>query len=330
MPRHAMLMAAALVAQLVACAPFQQQSPDDGGPDAAQPGPDAAAFADATAPSPDAALAGPDAALVGPDGALPGPDAGPGPQPGDQVVWLTLPTQNSRTGAGWGAVLTDIVRHCPDAWVDWYVDSDRVTHGHETTHGVHAFLRNDWNTLGVPANGFYVLGDQAALVAEPGISKSQVAPYVPTLLRGFRFDTYVTGQSAWDDTPLYLWDEWVAYTNGTAVAMDLYNAGQWTYGWRDACSGTVEFVPYALAVGLAVEALDPTYFAQNLQFRQFLAWHLRRSLELFRACRGVPDFAWSDQDQLYLDLRTHADAAPLRDFLVRTYGQAFHDAVLLP
>ena len=185
-----------------------------------------------------------------------------------------------------------------------------------------------YNNTGGPANGFYVLGNQAAIVAEPAIWKHDVAAYVPTVLRGSRFELYITGSTSWDDTPLYVWDEWNSYTNGTAVAVNLANASVWTYGWRDACMGTVEFVAYAIAVGMAVRDLDATYFATYDQFREFLAWNLRRSLDLFRACRVITDFAWTDQDVYYQNLQTHTAADPLRQFLVQTYGQTFTSDVL--
>ncbi len=262
------------------------------------------------------------------DGAPGATDAAPEPLPGDGVQFIVYDEQNSQTDGSWGGVLTDIVQHIPPAWVSTYADSDKVTHGHETSHGIHADIRNNFNDTGQRANGFYVLEDRAALVVEPDMRKSQVAPYIPSVLRGSRFSLYVTGSSAWDDTPLYLWDEWNSYLNGTAVAVDLATSGMWSYGWRDACAGTIEFVAYAIGVGMAVEELDPTYFADYDQFREFLAWNIRRSMDLYLECAAMEDFAWDTQDQFYLDLRTHAQAGDIRDFVTRTYGNRFATEIL--
>jgi hypothetical protein len=137
--------------------------------------------------------------------------------PGEHVSWLHYPAQNSKTGSGWGTALTDIAQHLPLSYGDTYWDSDLMTAGHETTHGINSELRNNYNKTGKQANGFYVLDDQAAIIVDPKIRKSAVAAYVPTSLRGDRYSTYVTGQTEWDDTPTYLFDEWVAYTNQSAI-----------------------------------------------------------------------------------------------------------------
>jgi hypothetical protein len=147
-------------------------------------------------------------------------------------------------------------------------------------------------------------------------------------LQGPRYSLYLMNSWSWDDTPLYIWDEWNSYTNGTEVAVDLANAGMWSFGWRDACMGTVEFVVYAIAVGMAARDLDPTYFTGYAQFTEFLAWNLIRSLDVFRACRVISHFAWTDQDLYYQALRTGASAAPFRQFLVDTYGLTFATDVL--
>lgn len=260
----------------------------------------------------------------------PQPDAGPpiGPQPGDGVDFTAYPKQRDETDSSWGTVLTDIAQHTPPEYGDYYWSNDLVTAAHETTHGINADIRNDYNDTGARANGFYVLEGRAVLVVEPDIRKSHVAPYVPEVLRGFRFDTYITGQTEWDDTPLYVWDEWVAYTNGGEVAVDLVESGLWSYGWRDGVAGQLEFTVYALAVGMAVKERDPAYFAANTQFREFLAWNARRAMDVYRRGAVMEEFAWDDQDQFYTDLRTNAEAEEIREFARETFGEAWAVEVL--
>jgi len=262
------------------------------------------------------------------DGAPLDLDAPAAPQPGDGVVWTTWNDVQSRTDPAWGTALADIANHLPASYGDQYWDADPITAGHETSHGIHAHLRVYVHQGSERVNAFYVLGDRAAYVVEPGIRKSAVATYVPASLRGSRYALYVTGQTAWDDTPLYLWDEWNAYVNGAAVGVDLATHGLWTRGWRDAVMGPLEFCTYALATGMAVRAGDPTYFAANTQFKEFLAWNLRRAMDLFRAGRTLPDFTWADQDAYYARLQSSADAAALRQFARDTYGATWTQTVL--
>jgi len=258
----------------------------------------------------------------------PTPDAMPQPQPGDGVVWLDWPDQQHKSDPTWGAALTDIANHLPSSYGDQYWDADAETAGHETTHGINSELRNYHTGTNQRANGFYVLGDKAAIVLEPNIRKSDVNAYVPASLRGPRYDTYLVGQTAWDDTPLYLWDEWDAYINGAEVAIDQEQHGLWKGGWTDAVMGPLEFNVYALAEGMAVKAKDPSYFASNTQFKEFMAWQIRRAMDRYRTGSVMTDFAWTDQDDYYTKLETSSDAAALRQFARDTYGDAWVQQVL--
>lgn len=296
------------------------QDPDAPPPDA--PPPDAPP---PDAPPPDAPP--PDA----PPPDAPPPDDPPPVDPGDPgALPPDLECQqhgalNARNVSG--TALRDIVRHLPNDQVDYYCDPDLVTCAHEVSHGIHAWLRNYENPNTERSNAFYILHDRACFVVEPDIWKHEVAPYVPQSLREFRYGTYVSGQDAWDDTPLYLWDEWNAYVNGGEAALSLHDEGLWNDGWRDQ-SGVIEFVAYGLAVGLAVEDLDPGYFAANPQFKAMMAYLARRSLQLHRRFAALPDFQFDTADELYQTLRTGPSAAPLRDFLERTWGEDFRDEVL--
>lgn len=228
-----------------------------------------------------------------------------------------------------GSALTDIVSHLPASYGNTYYDSDVVTWGHETSHGIHAHLRNNFNTTGRKANAFYLMHDKAAVIAEPKILKRRVAEFVPLELRGTRFDLYVTGQSTWDDTPLYLLDEFNAYINGAEVAIDLHNSNLWTYGQRDALVGMIEFVSYSLALGMAVQKNDPEYFVSYPQFSEFLAFEIERAMALFRQGVEIPAFQSEGQEKIFLTLTKDLPAAPLREFALRLYGSEWTNRVLL-
>lgn len=264
-------------------------------------------------------------------------------EPGSQLQFLALPSFNQRQDAKWGPVLTDIVNH--EAPGDSNPYDALVTKGHETTHGINSYIRNKMgreSTVFASAselsdfplmlrsrraapgearvNGFYVLEDRAVQVAEPNIRKKHMIPYVPASLRGPRYQLYVVGQTAWDDTPLYIWDEWTAYVNGALVGVDLVERGLWTYGWQDAAYGPLEFTVYALAIAMAVKEKDPAYFASNQQFREMLAFNSRRAMDVYHRGAGMAAFKYDKQEQYLASLRTGADAAALRDFTRQLFG----------
>ncbi len=191
-------------------------------------------------------------ACIGDIGFVPEPPADqPAPQgaeyapattsgPGSGVQFTSFPKQKNISDPGtWGSVLYDIESHIPSKYGTTYRDNDRITWGHETTHGINSHLRNYFNKSGKKANGFYVLNGQGVIVSEPKMSKARVAQHVPSVLRGSRYNLYVAGSSAWNDRPLYIFDEWVSYNNGAAVGVDMAQKGLWKAGWRDGVAGSV-------------------------------------------------------------------------------------------
>jgi len=250
--------------------------------------------------------------------------------PGSGVKFTSFPKQKNISDPGtWGSVLYDIESHIPSSYGSTYRDSDRITWGHETTHGINSHLRNYFNKTGKKANGFYVLNGQGVIIEEPQMSKARVAQHVPSVLRGSRYNLYIAGSSAWNDRPLYIFDEWVAYDNGAAVGVDMVQKNLWKAGWRDGVAGAVEFSVYAIATALAVKKNVPGYWSGNTQFKQFIAWELRRSMDLYRKGAKMSVFKWTKQDTYYESLKNHASAAPIRDFVKNTYGQDFYNQVIL-
>lgn len=265
---------------------------------------------------------------VSPDAAPGSPDAAPLPDPADGVEWFTWPAQQNGNDPSWGAALDDVHDHLPSSYGDTYWFDDAITAAHETTHGIHAHLRNYEAPNPFDYNAFYVLGDKAAFVLEPDITKSDVVPQIPQALRGPRFDTYLTGQQEWDDTPLYIFDEWNAYVNGADIGVQQVQGGLYDDGWTDAVMGPLEFCVYAIATAKAVAEGDPDYFASNTQFKAFTAWELRRAMAIFETGRAMSDFEWDTQDDYAAVMRTDASAESLRAFARATWGDAWvHDTL---
>src|SRR5262249_24343559 len=156
------------------------------------------------------------------------------------------------------------------------------------------YLRTKYTlALGRRVNAFYLGGDRFVVLDEPGMKKSAVAEFIPQALRGDRFDLYVQNQKEWDDAPLYLFDEWVAYVNGSQVALE--EAAKKPPTRSNEIFSCLEFAVYATALGMAVEKHDARYFARNEAFRDFLAWHLERSLATYRQGAARAEFNWKPE-----------------------------------
>ena len=144
-----------------------------------------------------------------------------------------------------GTVLGDIESKMPAGHP--YSDTDKITWAHETTHGINANVRNSNLVSGKVFNAFYVLEGKALLLEEPKLKIQDAAPNVPSSLRGDIYKLYMVDQATnaieslvnaccnmcslayandaeatgWNDRPLYLFDEWSAYQNGSAARNDL-------------------------------------------------------------------------------------------------------------
>ncbi len=247
---------------------------------------------------------------------------------GSALTIATFAALNSDTSAPEGTILRDIVNHIPTDEIATFFDKNKMTWGHETSHGIHSYLRNTFGPPGIGVNAFYLLNGQYALVNEPKIRKSAVAQYVPTNLRGSRFQLYVVGQTAWDDRPLYIFDEWNAYVNGGATAVELAKKNLWTDGNLDAVHGIIEFNVYALATAMATKAGDPIYYTDYKQFREFIAYNIRRGMIIHNEGRNMDYFKGFDQEEYLQAFRTSPEAENLRAFAKEFLGADWCKEVL--
>jgi len=249
--------------------------------------------------------------------------------PGDDVEWIRFPAQNDQSNPQWGDFLTDIAQHLPTQYGDHYSSNDRITHAHEATHGINSHLSNhsrdfrdlaDFASEG-PAYGFYVGHNQAILLSGPRVKLSQVAAMIPESLRGSRYQLYcIEQQKYFEDHPLYLFDEWVAYTNGASAGVELTEKNQLDMPRNDALIGPMEFSIYALGVAAAIQKHDPDYLRDNKQFRGFLAHELRRSIGIYRRGIRLEQFRW--ERRLERNLLKQDDSQAVRQMVHRLYGDA--------
>lgn len=250
-----------------------------------------------------------------------------------------------------GKVLSDIDSHMPAGHI--YQDNDKITWGHETTHGINSDLRmkfsrrttiydNDPNKMvlgqtentellgqmiddayGNPAfksyariNGFYVLEDRAVIIDEPSTTITAAANLVPRSLRGGVYNLYMVEQaSSWNDTPLYVFDEWTAYGNGSAVRLDL--------GIKERSETVLfmlEFNVYSICVGWASKTKDD-------QFKNYLKWNIARSMKLY--VDSKEKLGNADKHDSYLEtMRTGTDAESFRQFTRSYLGEDWTKPVL--
>jgi hypothetical protein len=218
----------------------------------------------------------------------------PSPEPPVEPEWTNeLPVRQADSSLG--KVLSDIDSHMPAGHI--YRDRDKITWGHETSHGITSRLRMKYgpkeattgdplgvwirSTTGRPVfksmgriNVFYVLDNRAVIIQEPNCHMRDAARLVPQALRGDVYQLYMVQQAgAWGDAPLYIFDEWVAYSNGAAVRQDLKIQER-----GETVQYMLEFCVYSIALAKAANI-------EEEQFKDFLKWHLKRAMDLWEANR---------------------------------------------
>lgn len=202
----------------------------------------------------------------------------------------------------------------------------RYTNVHETAHGIHNELRRIYKPLlKKSVNGFYCLNGKCAIIEDPKIKIRHVQNYIPEILRSYRYKLYFIDQLAyWDDVPTYIFDEWNCYVLGAECAVDDAKRHR-ELEKTDAVSGSLEFSIYSVALAMAVKDKDPTFWANNKQFKGFIRYNLIRSERAFSAGVEVPEFHSKEQDRLLQALLNHKDAEPMREFLKTEFDGIFVD-----
>jgi hypothetical protein len=243
----------------------------------------------------------------------------PAEEPGDHVLWLEFPVQKGGSHPAWGRFLNDIENHLPERYGGKYASADAITHAHETTHAINSHITNHFNDTGKPAYGFYVGENKAALLLEPTLKLSQVAPFIPQALRGSRYHLYfIEQQKYFENQPLYLLDEWTAYTNGALAGIELAERSADWDSRCDAVVGSLEFSVYGIGLALAIKQHDPDYLRTNRQFTEFLAHELRRSAAVYR--RGILQERFRWERSLEATLLQSEDARAFRALVADLYG----------
>jgi hypothetical protein len=238
--------------------------------------------------------------------------------------WTVYPAIRQITNLG--IVLSDIESHMPANHI--YKNADRITWSHETVHGINSNIRQKFSRAGYVSfvdelpvfrsadgiNGFYALKDRAIVLKEPKITITAVAKIVPKSLRGDVYNLYLVKQAAsWGNQPLYIFDEWIAYTSGSACRLDLGIKER-----AETVQYMMEFDAYAVCLAMAIKQNSVVY--EDAQFKSFLKWNIERSMSIYKDETGATGFLEK--------LRKNSDAEELRTFSRSYFGNEWCKKVL--
>lgn len=199
----------------------------------------------------------------------------------------------------------------------------RSTNAHETVHGINSEIRIECGKSKKNINAFYAGAGKGIVLENPTLTMRDIVPYIPQVLRGYRFDLYFVKQlGSWNDTPTYPMDEWSAYIAGAECAVDDAERNL-PVEKSDSVSGSLEFSIYCTALALAVKNKDPEYWKNNEQFKNAIQYYLIKSERIF--FKGKEKYPAKEQDALLDRLRNHDDAKELRDILLTEFQGVFVD-----
>ncbi len=201
----------------------------------------------------------------------------------------------------------------------------RSTNVHETVHGINSRIRNSFKIkYKKNLNGFYAGAGKGLIVENPPIKIRDIVPFIPEVVRGYRYNLYFVQQLGdWDDTPTYPMDEWSAYIAGAECAVDDATRDIKLKEKSDSVSGSLEFSIYCTALALTVKNKCPDYWSENEQFKNIIKYYLIKSEKVF--FEGKQLFPSEKQDALLINLREHQDTMKLRQFLLEELDGIFVD-----
>jgi hypothetical protein len=202
------------------------------------------------------------------------------------------------------------------------LDNQRMTNAHESTHFIHSQLRNDdvlSRRVKTFPGAFYIFPDKSFHIEQPKFLRKEIERYIPASLRFSRFNTYFGRNKSWAEYPLYIIDEFVAYINGSIVALDDHKNGQ-RVDSLDPMVGPIEFAVYSVATCMAIKDLDPEYW-NNQEFQDFMYDTMKKSESIFKAGRNI--YPYKNQEEILTNLKTSPDAENIRAFMKEHFDSFF-------
>lgn len=273
------------------------------------------------------------------------------------IKWTNLSIQRNDSNGSWGNFLTDVHNHLPTQYGNQYFDNDRVTHCHETTHGINNHLSNYFTTPeGKKGYGFYVGNNNGIVIEQPtGVTLADVANAIPSNFRGSRYQLYLVQQRKdWNNDPLYLFDEFSAYINGAQTGLEISNVQNFldyiginainktcyffdngfqqksfptpylnknfSAGSSDVMIGPIEFAAYCLFLTITIKKLNLNYLEKNDQYKAFLDYQLKRAFSIYKKGIVMQDYQWDSPFEE--NLKNNQE---IKDILFYLYGKTIND-----
>ncbi|MGD9632167.1 MAG: hypothetical protein AB7U97_02740 [Pirellulales bacterium] len=184
--------------------------------------------------------------------------------------WRTYSPPGSVDNRG---ILQDVLsRLTPDRRQGAY-ESDPIGWCHEGTHYLNVQLDDacgpDSDTKS--EHCAYVGGGRFMVLRHPRVRMSVVRSYVAPSMQG-AFDSALCSWREYENEPLYILDEWTAYTNGSQACRELGSDAARRGGSDERAQWLGHF---AEALVAAVKAYDPGY-PQLSDLVEFVKWHRAR------------------------------------------------------
>lgn len=190
------------------------------------------------------------------------------------------------------SLLADIDAQLPAGHI--YGSPDMVNAAHETTHGINSRIRQSRPGM----HGFYVGRGRMITFRSPHLRLTNVAALVPRPFHNDTYGLYLQQQAAsWNDTPLYVLDEWTAYCNGTEAGIEQAERGRVAPSETKSIECAVSFCAFATALIQAIDRYDPNYSDRD-RLIQFIAWQIDRTFALLDRCKPFPSFYGGRVDQI--------------------------------
>jgi hypothetical protein len=207
---------------------------------------------------------------------------------------------------------------------------------HETSHGIHAEVRNSAVRSGARAKiqGVYLENGTAAYCYDPQVRQSRVQSFLPQAARGVsRYRTYLTGSqaSSWPEA-LHLLDEWGGYINGGRACVEVYRAGQWREGTVDSVDGMIDLMYFCTGAARVVQADAPQWFdaqgESGKALKSLFAVQTERTSKWMAQGMGIANFRAFHAGQLFRHYQSSPDNADNRRFMVAWMGATWTQRVL--
>lgn len=166
-------------------------------------------------------------------------------------------------------VLTDLYYRVknPNYFADPQEPNDLVTHVHELTHGVSNRLH-----ASTVKHGIYVLDGKGIVLRHPKVTIEQIANSIPKDQRGQIYNLYMVQQRKdWNNSPIYLADEWTAYVHGSLAHKQLGLGSK----RKETYAHAREMESYCRAMVKVIEAKDPNYPDMG-KLKDFIEWQSDR------------------------------------------------------